>query len=209
MTHTLHRIGSDESLCEDYVVLIMPSKDINHEGSALKLKRFFELALQNRAVKIGDARLGNEYHQGGRDKMMANVEDRAVIHAVFKDQESLISMLKALKTEDLGLSVVVSGLFDNVRVCCKQAGIEGHTVNQSLGRWGRTDRLPPDDILEINTMCGHGMVTVDLIEKIAKEVKEGSLLPEEGAENLFRPCMCGIFNPYRAAKLLRKMAARQ
>jgi hypothetical protein len=209
MTHTLHRIGSDESLCEDYVVLIMPSKDINHEGSALKLKRFFELALQNRAVKIGDARLGNEYHQGGRDKMMANVEDRAVIHAVFKDQESLISMLKALKTEDLGLSVVVSGLFDNVQACCKQAGIEGHTVNQSLGRWGRTDRLPPDDILEINTMCGHGMVTVDLIEKIAKEVKEGSLLPEEGAENLFRPCMCGIFNPYRAAKLLRKMAARQ
>jgi hypothetical protein len=209
MTHTLHRIGSDESLCEDYVVLIMPSKDINHEGSALKLKRFVELALQNRAVKIGDARLGNEYHQGGRDKMMANVEDRAVIHAVFKDQESLISMLKALKTEDLGLSVVVSGLFDNVQACCKQAGIEGHTVNQSLGRWGRTDRLPPDDILEINTMCGHGMVTVDLIEKIAKEVKEGSLLPEEGAENLFRPCMCGIFNPYRAAKLLRKMAARQ
>jgi hypothetical protein len=209
MTHTLHRIGSDESLCEDYVVLIMPSKDINHEGSALKLKRFFELALQNRAVKIGDARLGNEYHQGGRDKMMANVEDRAVIHAVFKDQESLISMLKALKTEDFGLSVVVSGLFDNVQACCKQAGIEGHTVNQSLGRWGRTDRLPPDDILEINTMCGHGMVTVDLIEKIAKEVKEGSLLPEEGAENLFRPCMCGIFNPYRAAKLLRKMAARQ
>jgi hypothetical protein len=118
-------------------------------------------------------------------------------------------MLKALKTEDLGLSVVVSGLFDNVQACCKQAGIEGHTVNQSLGRWGRTDRLPPDDILEINTMCGHGMVTVDLIEKIAKEVKEGSLLPEEGAENLFRPCMCGIFNPYRAAKLLRKMAARQ
>jgi hypothetical protein len=207
MTHTLHRVGSEESLGDDYVVLIMPSKDINHEGSAVKLKRFFELALQNNAVKIGDARLGNEYHQGGRDKMIANVEDRAVIHAVFKDQDGLVAMLKALNAEDLGLSVVVSGLFENVRNCCRQAGLEGHTINQSLGRWGRTDRLPPARILEINTMCGHGMVTVSLIEKIAGEVKAGSLSPEEGAEALFKPCMCGIFNPYRAARLLRTMAA--
>lgn len=209
MTHTLHRIGSDASLSDDYVVLIMPSKDINHEGSAVKLKRFFELALQNQAVKIGDARLGNEYHQGGRDKMVANVEDRAVIHAVFKEQKSLIAMLKALKAEDLGLSVVVSGIFDKVRECCRQAELESHSINQSLGRWGRTDRLPSDNILEINTMCGHGMVTVNLIEKIAQDVKAGNLSPEEGAEELFKPCMCGIFNPYRAANLLKKIAANQ
>jgi hypothetical protein len=208
MTHTLHRIGSDDSLAEDYVVLIMPSKDINHEGSASKLKRFFELALKNNAVKIGDARLGNEYHQGGRDKMVANVEDRAVIHAVFKDQESLVAMLKDLKTEDLGLSVVVSGLFDKVRECCGKSGLKGHTINQSMGSWGRTDRLPPDEILEINTMCGHGMVTAGLIQKIVKEVQDQSLSPEEGAEELFKPCMCGIFNPYRAANLLRRLAAR-
>jgi hypothetical protein len=209
MTHTLHRVGSDDSLSEDYVVLIMPSKDINHEGSAPKLKRFFELALQNKAVKIGDARLGNQYHQGGIDKLIANVEDRAVIHAVFKDQEGLVAMLKDLKAEDLGLSVVVSGLFDKVRDCCKKSGLEGHTINQSLGRWGNTQRLPPDDILEINTMCGHGMVTASLIEKIVKDVREESLSPEQGAEELFKPCMCGIFNPYRAAKLLRRLAARQ
>ena len=208
MTHTLHRVGSDESLSEDYVVLVMPSKDINHEGSAVKLKRFFELALQNKAVKIGDARLGNEYHQGGRDKMIANVEDRAVIHAVFKDQATLTDMLKDLKAEDLGLSVVVSGLFSKVRDCCHQAGIQEHTINQSMGRWGRTDRLPPDDILEINTMCGHGMVSTALIDNIVQQVRKGSLSPKEGAEELFKPCMCGIFNPYRAAKLLQKLAAK-
>ena len=208
MTHTLHRVGSDESLSEDYVVLVMPSKDINHEGSAVKLKRFFELALQNKAVKIGDARLGNEYHQGGRDKMIANVEDRAVIHAVFKDQATLTDMLKDLKAEDLGLSVVVSGLFSKVRDCCHQAGIQEHTINQSMGRWGRTDRLPSDDILEINTMCGHGMVSTALIDNIVQQVRKGSLSPKEGAEELFKPCMCGIFNPYRAAKLLQKLAAK-
>lgn len=206
MTHTLHRIGSEESLSEDFVLLMMPSKDINHENSAPKLRRFFELALKNKAVKIGDCRLGNEYHQGGVDKLLENVQDRAVIHASFKDEMGLVAMLRDLKAEDLGLSVVVSGLFDKVKECCRKVGLEQHTINQSLGRWGRTDRLPPDDILELNTMCGHGMVTVKLIERTVNQVKKGALSPEEAAEELFKPCMCGIFNPYRAARILGKLA---
>ena len=44
MTHTLHRVGSVENLKNDWVILCMPSKDINHVGSAPKLKRFFELS---------------------------------------------------------------------------------------------------------------------------------------------------------------------
>ena len=50
MTHTLHRAGSEQSLSDDFVVLMMPSKDINHEGSAPKLRRFFELALEQGAI---------------------------------------------------------------------------------------------------------------------------------------------------------------
>ncbi len=203
MTHTLHRMGSAQSLSEDFVLLMMPSKDINHEGSAPKLRRFFELALENGAIKIGDCRSGNEYYQGGVGELLSNVQDRAVIHAVFKDETALVSMLKALKKEDLGLSVVVSGLFDRVGKCCREAGLENHTINQSLGRWGRIDKLPPEPVLEINTMCGHGMVTVGRINQIAEDIKAGRVTPEEGAEELFKPCMCGIFNPHRAAKLLR------
>jgi hypothetical protein len=206
MTHTLHRLGlNEEILKEDYVVLVMPSKDINHEGSGLKMRRFFEIALNAGAVKIGDARLGNEYHQGGVDKVLENVEDRAVVHGVFKDRESLIRILKDLREENLGLSVVVSGLFDEVGKCCDEAGLKEHTINQSMGRWGRTDRLPPPDILEINTMCGHGMVTLGLIEEVIEDIKKSECTPEDGAERLFQPCMCGIFNPHRAAKLLRTM----
>ncbi len=41
MTHTLHRLGKDESLLkQDFVLLAMPSKDINHVGSGLKLRLF-------------------------------------------------------------------------------------------------------------------------------------------------------------------------
>lgn len=207
MTHTLHRFGTDLSLLEeDFVVLMMPSKDINHVGSAPKLRRFFELALESGAIKIGDCRSGNQYYQGGVDKLLENVEDRAVIHAVFRDRESLISLLKKLKEEDLGLSVVVSGLFDQVKECCQESGLTPHSINQSLGRWGAIDKLPPTGVQEIHTMCGHGMVSMNLILQMVERVKNGKISAEKAAENLFKPCMCGIFNPHRAAKLLTRLA---
>ena len=31
MSHTLHRVGTEENLKHDFVFLCMPSKDINHE----------------------------------------------------------------------------------------------------------------------------------------------------------------------------------
>jgi hypothetical protein len=125
-------MGSTQSLSEDLVLLMMPSKDINHEGSAPKLRRFFELALENGAIKIGDCRSGNEYHQGGVEKMMSDVEDRAVVHAVFKDEGPLLSMLRALKQADLGLSVVVSGLFDRVGKCVLSGGRSREAHHQSI-----------------------------------------------------------------------------
>lgn len=208
MTHTLHRTGSPESLSRDYVLLFMPSKDINHVGSGPKLRRMLEICLENGAIRIGDCRLGNQYYQGGVDKLLAHVEDRAVVHGVFNDPDKVVAALKQLKAEDLGLSVVVSGLFDQVRECCGKSGLTPHTVNNTLGRWGKTDRLPPQDVLELNTMCGHGMVTVKLIEDTAAKVKSGEMTPEQGAERLFKPCMCGIFNADRAARLLTAMAGK-
>lgn len=208
MTHTLHRTGSKQSLGDDFVVLMMPSKDINHVGSAPKLRRFFELALENGAVKIGDCRSGNQYYQGSLNNVVTNVQDRAVIHAVFKDEQTLVSMLKALKQADLGLSVVVSGIFEKVGKCCKEVGLEKHTINQSMGRWGQVEKLPSAQVLELNTMCGHGMVTVALINKVVEEVKLGRTTAAKGAEELFKPCMCGIFNPHRAARLLKVLAGQ-
>jgi hypothetical protein len=208
MTHTLHRVGKPESLSKDFILLFMPSKDINHVSSGPKLRKMLEISLKHGAVKIGDCRLGNEYYQGGMDKLLEHVEDRAVVHAVFDKADNVVAALKELKAADLGLSVVVSGLFDKVRECCSKSGLTSHTVNNTLGRWGRTDRLPPQDILELNTMCGHGMVTVKLIEDTAAKVKSGELTAEKGAEHLFKPCMCGIFNPNRAAELLTAMAGK-
>ena len=203
MTHTNHRVG--DHLEEDYIILIMPSRGINVEGSGPKLRRYLEMALENGAIKIGDARLGNEYHQGSVEKVLENMEDQAVVQAVFKDRTTLVKALKAYKEADLGLSVVVSGLFDHVGECCKEVGLERHTINQSMGRWGNTDRLPPTEVLQLNTMCGHGMVAVGLIKEVIEDIKSENCTIEEGAERLFAPCMCGIFNPHRAALILKEL----
>jgi len=200
MTHTLHRIG--DYLEEDYVVLIMPSKDINVEGSGQKLRKYLEMALEAGAIKIGDCRAGNENLQGGQDKVLDNLVDQAVVHAVFNNRDALVKSLKAFKEADLGLSVVVSGLFEHVGKCCNEAGLKRHTVNQSMGRWGNTERLPPPEILQLNTMCGHGMVTWSLIEEVIRDIKAEKYSIQEGAERLFSPCVCGIFNPHRAARIL-------
>ena len=179
MSHTLHRVGTEENLKHDFVFLCMPSKDINHEGSAPKLRRFFQLCEKNHCVTMGDCRGGNEWYQKekyhlqdnleGRQHMIDHVEDRAVITATFKDETDVINMLADLKKEDLGMSIVVSGLVDHVKECCHKVGLEPHTVESSLGRIGRTDLLPPNEILEIATMCGHSMVSVNFINEMIEK----------------------------------------
>ena len=57
---------------------------------------------------IGDAKRGNLLNQGGPEKVIENVVDQAVIHAVFDNKDAVVAMLKDLVEADLGLSVVVS-----------------------------------------------------------------------------------------------------
>ena len=78
-------------------------------------------------------------------------------------------------------------------------------MEHSLGRIGRTDLLPPNEILEIATMCGHSMVSVNFINEMIEKCRKGKCTPEQAAAELFKPCMCGIFNTDRAAMLIRTM----
>lgn len=209
MTHTLHRVERKEKPFDverDIIFLSMPSNNINHEGSGPKLRKFLELSLECGAIHLGDARLGNEWWQGSREAMLNNIEDRAVVQAVFNDKDKALDFLKVLKKEDLGLSVVVSGIFETTKECCKQAGLEPHTENRSLKIWGRTEELPSEEILGITTMCGHAMVPVQLVEDMVKRIKKGRITPEEAGNELSKPCMCGIFNPERAAEILKTLA---
>jgi hypothetical protein len=208
MTHSLHRQGTTENLGGDYVVLAMAAKGINEKGAAQKLREFLRIASQLHPVNMGDMKSGNIV-QMPLDGVLQACADTSIVHAVFTDIESVRQVLQRLQEAELGVSVVVSGLFAPVRDSCRSLGLHPspHTVNQSLGVWGRTEMLPRPEVLQISTMCGHGMVSSGLIGEALTKIREGQLGIKEAAKRLAKPCECGIFNPDRAEQLLQQMVA--
>ncbi len=108
-----------------------------------------------------------------------------------------------------GYSVVVQGLYDDVKRCCNKMGLKVHTTNHSLGIWGKKEKLPSQELLEITTMCGHGMVPASLVKDALNDIKTGKSTVKEAALKLTRPCVCGTFNPDRAERLLAKIAEKK
>jgi hypothetical protein len=205
MTHTLHRRGNSESLSKDYVVFAIAAQTVNAKGSAPLFKKFADVVQKFNPVNFGDMKTGNKFGVG-LEQINGNYRDNSIVHAVFTDEETVVKVLKELKEADTGLSIVVSGLLEHTARCCSGAGLTPHTVNQSLGIMGRTDYLPSEEIVQIGTMCGHGMVSFALIEKLAGRVAKGTMKAEAAAQELARMCHCGVFNPERAVSIIQKMA---
>jgi hypothetical protein len=185
----------------------MAAKGINEKGSVEKMREFLRINLRHNPVNIGDMRTGNKYNVPV-DEILEKVTSTSIVHGVFTDQETTTKVLKDLKEADLGMSVVVSGPFTCIGELCKAAGLNPHSVDYSGGIWGRRDKLPPDEILEVTTMCGHAMVASNLVTSLVDEMKTGKKSAEEGGKELARICECGIFNPVRAAELLKEMASK-
>ncbi|MBM4448342.1 MAG: hypothetical protein FJ015_03775 [Chloroflexi bacterium] len=204
MTHTLHRRGSAESLSEDYVMLMIQAIGHNEEGHIPKVQQFLRIALKHNPVNIGSVTMGGNIDKA--EEVIANASK--IGHAVFDNPEAVTAVLKEVKEADLGLSVVVSGIFERVDECIEKAGLKHHTANFSLGTWGRTEKLPPDEILEVTTMCGHALVAPNLVREMVKEIKAGTKTPEDAAKLLTPQCACGVFNTRRAAKLMKAMAGK-
>ena len=205
MTHTLHRKGTVESLSEDYTVLAIRAAGINDSGSDSKLQEFLRIALRHDPKNIGTVTMNMYSHEP--EEVIANTH--AVAHAVFDSPQNVTEVLRELKEADLGMSVVVSGILDSVNECLREAGLKRHTVEFSLGIWGKTEKLPSDDILEVTTMCGHGMVSTNLVKSLVEDIKNAARSPGDAARELARYCCCGVFNPARATKLLAAMAGLQ
>lgn len=206
MTHTLHRFGTPEDLAGDFVVFAMSAKGINEIGSADKLRRFLEIAFAHGPINAGDMKTGNMLTHS-REQILDGIQDISIVHAVFVDETTVADVLRDVAKADLGVSVVVSGLADRVDQCVRGAGQRRHTTEWSLGVWGRTDLLPDKEIMELTTMCGHGMVSAEWVRRKAQLIRRGETTAQGAAKDLARSCVCGIFNLDRAAKLLAAMAA--
>lgn len=209
MTNTLHRRGTLSGLKSDFVIFCTPAKGVNAVGSAPKIQEFIQICLKHKPVNMGDGRQGNILQDDVKfEEFVASQTDGEGAAAVFTDLETLQRVVEELIRADLGISINISGLLDDVQSCCCKAGIERHSVEHSLGVWGAKDRLPEREILEVNTLCGHGMVSFNLVRKMVEYVKLRRLTAKEAAKIMAKCCECGVFNPVRAEMLLEKMVKK-
>jgi hypothetical protein len=128
---------------------------------------------------------------------------------VLTSREELKGYLTTLKAMDAGRPVVVSGVIDDVHACLEEIGLRPHTVQLSLGYFGRTELLPPEPTLEVTTMCGHHMLTPGRVNEIVDQIRCGRLTARQAAESLAPLCVCRVFNVDRAARLLEGLAVRE
>ena len=205
MTHSLHRKGNRQNLCDDYVMLVMPGMNrAKLEPIKERMKKIWDIlsGYEAELANFGTLR-GSGRHKKTIDELKNG--PLMMIHAVFKEKESLEACLKEIKEKDFGISVSVSGLYEDVKKACSEIGHSPHTVQYSFGISGNTDKLPKDDVLEVSTMCGHAMVSPNLIAHLIGKIDKGKMTQMEAAEELTAMCVCGLFNPNRAEKLLKQM----
>jgi len=217
MTNTLHRFGAAETLQNDYIIFAMAARGINDEGAPPKLQTFLRLAVKHHPINVGNAVKGGIFrpakvltplaHWRPRKgvetaEVVDGVDACTTVAAVFDDSKKLEAFLKDLRQADLGISINISALTDETRTCCQRAGITRHSVEYSLGFHGDLNRLPDRHVLELSTMCGHGMVSHNFAKKMLDWVKGGRRSAPEAATYLARFCTCGIFNTTRAIRIL-------
>ncbi len=228
MTNTLHRYSdhyavrrksSVRPVENDYIVFAMSTRNLNDDNVVEKYRTFVRLALRHNPVNVGDATKGGFYRPQQKlnplahwrrdqrpdpEKLIRDIDGHTVVAAVFKTFEDLEAFVKDLREADLGVSINISGPMDAAKRCCQEVGIRRHSVEYSLGFQGRVDRLPDKTVLEISTMCGHGMVSHSLVKKLLDWIKEGRRTPQEATKCLARFCLCGVFNTARAEELFER-----
>jgi hypothetical protein len=228
MTHTHHRRGNIKSLANDYIVITRVDRT-NPNQTAYKgelhhrVEQFLTICAKHNPIAIATKdqklqsvirwMLGWTKDKDSGIHRCSAIKDvstsphpvpRAETHVVFTRKEDVLQAMNEVKQADLGLSVVVSGVFDEVFQVCAEMKTSPHTVNMSLGTWGKTDRLPLEPILSLVTMCGHSMISQHLITHLIQRIRSGIMTPEEAAIEMGKQCTCNIFNVTRGAQILRE-----
>jgi hypothetical protein len=221
VTNTLHRFGQTESFKDDYIVFAMCTRGKNDIGAPEKLRRFLSICVKHNPVNIGDAKKGGlcrpsddltplahwRRTDGTKVEDVINgITEPTTASAVFDNPSALSAALKEVKEADLGLSINIAAVTDSAQCCGLDAGIQRHAVEYSFGFIGRQTLLPNENTLSLMTMCGHGMISASFAEKMIDWVKTGRRTPREATRYMSRFCVCGIFNPVRAERLLSSMA---
>ena len=223
MTNTLHRSGKAETFRDDYIIFAMPSKGKNDQGAIDKLKAFLNICVSHDPSNIGasgqssyrpSSKLNPTVHwrrdiDPDFNGVVEGVKKSGTAAAVFDSREKAVACLRDVIDQDLGLSINISTSVDGARQAGLECGIPRHSVEYSLGFTDPNGRLPRNQILELATMCGHGMVSFHLAQKMIDMVREGRRTPAQAVATLTRFCPCGVYNPSRAVRLIEEALTHQ
>jgi hypothetical protein len=221
VTNTLHRFGPSEDFKDDYIVFAMCTRGKNDVGAPERLRTFLSICVKHEPVNIGDAKKGGLCRPSSDltplahwrrtdgttvEDVVKGITEPTTVSAVFDNPEALSACLEEVKAADLGLSINIAAVTDAAHQCGLDAGIQRHAVEYSLGFIGKQALLPEAQTLSLMTMCGHGMIAATFAQKMIEWVKTGRRTPRECARYMSRFCVCGIFNPVRAERLLCRIA---
>jgi hypothetical protein len=149
--------------------------------------------------------------------MWITAQTNSGISAVYSDVDSVKRLTRELSGDWLAknrrkshpISVVLSGLPDDVNQCCQAAGLTAHTYLHSLDVFGQVEKLPEEDELALLTMCGHGLIASRRIQHLVQRIRKGKLTARQAAEDIAKPCVCGIVSQDRAEEIFARVAARE
>jgi hypothetical protein len=200
MTHSLHRSGRFQEM--DYVWLLYHVRGVNDQNLVERLQQAIDIAEEAGTVNWGDVKTGTIVSLSS-EEIKTKLTEKSRIRGAFSSQGQVTQFLEKMREADLGLCVIIAGLLDKVFQSCGDAGLKPHTVNYSLGIFGKKELLPDSDTLALTTMCGHHMIPDGLVTEIRKKVRKKKISAEKAAIKLAGLCPCGIFNQERATRLLQ------
>ena len=227
MSHTSQRRGltKNSDLRELIVLAFIPHeyKHMDGIGSAMKdlavtllkykpdnwtSRNFTEINIPDLGRLQGPLEwVSSKWPETGQRLMLTLVGyTSSVITAVYNDTAAVSALLTEIKGEWLSrnkekgypISMVLSGLPDNVDQCCGANGLKQHTYLQSLGFYGKVKDLPSTEELALVTLCGHGLISVNRIRRLTAGIRKGDISVDEAALDIAAPCVCGIVNIARA-----------
>jgi len=199
MTHSLHRCGRLQE--QDYVWLLYHVKDVNDDNLTERMRQALAIAEDAGSINWGDVKSGPIVIHSA-EEVKAKLTEKSRLRGVFTSEAQITQFLTKMKAADLGLCVIVTGPLQNVYAACRTAGVTPHTINYSIGVFGKKDAIADEETLAITTMCGHHMIPDRYVERVRSKVRRGKTRPQKAALKMAKMCPCGIFNQQRAEALL-------
>ncbi len=228
MTNTLHRFQKPDDPKDDYIVFSLTTSGINDIGATERARKFLKAALKYNPVNVKVPTENGPMYRSEKDltpfklyvkgrkeslspeQMIEEMEPPGGgVLVVFDNKPALEGFLKEIKEMDLGLSVNVSSVVDDIQEMIPRTGMIPHSINYALGFRGNPYKLPERNVLELTTLCGHGLISHNFARKMINMVREKRVTPEKAAGYMSKFCVCGAFNTTRAVRILERTVFKE